>query len=59
MPHITKVTGTNYFLDWLTTGPGLILQQANTLGTPTVWSDTTDLVSTNGFTNRYYRLRRP
>ena len=47
------------------------LQQANILAMPTVWSDTTNVVSTNGFTNlvqqalasgvsnRYYRLRRP
>lgn len=61
----------NYFVSWQTIEPGLILQQATTLGTPTIWSDTTELVSTNGITNlvqqaiasgvssRYYRLRRP
>ncbi len=64
-------TDTNYFVSWLTAEPGMILQQDNTLGSPTAWSDTADLVSTNGLThlvqqtiasgvtNRYYRLRRP
>ncbi len=69
--NITKDAGTNYFVIWLTAEPGLILQQANALSTPTVWTDTSELVSTNGLTNlvqqavasgvtnRFYRLRRP
>lgn len=68
--NITR-TDTNYFVSWKTPEPGLILQQAATLATPTVWNDTTNVVSTNGITNlvqqaidsgvsnRYYRLRQP
>ena len=68
--NITRAD-TNYFVSWQTIEPGLILQQATTLATPTVWSDATNVVSTNGITNlvqqalasgvsnRYYRLRRP
>jgi hypothetical protein len=68
--NITRAD-TNYFVSWLTAEPGLILQQAATLATPTLWSDATNVVSTNGVTNlvqqalatgvsnRYYRLRRP
>ena len=68
--NITRAD-TNYFVSWITAEPGMILQQATTLGTPTVWSDTSELVSTNaltnivqqaianGVSNRYYRLRRP
>src|ERR1043165_7252828 len=48
--NITRAD-TNYFVSWQTIEPGLILQQTTTLGTPTVWSDTTGLVSTNGLTN--------
>jgi len=69
--NITKDAGTNYFVSWLTAEPGLILQQAPVIATPTLWTDVSELVSTNGFTNlvqqalatgvsnRYYRLRRP
>ena len=58
-------------LSWVTSETGLILQQTELLGTPTVWSDTTNSVSVNGLTNvvqqtigsgitnRYYRLHRP
>jgi hypothetical protein len=68
--NITRAD-TNYFVNWLTAEPGMILQQASILGTPTTWSDVPDTVSTNGVTNlvqqaiatgvshRYYRLRRP
>ncbi len=69
--NITKDAGTNYFVSWLTAEPGLMLQQASALSTPTVWIDTSELVSTSGLTNivqqgiaggvthRFYRLRRP
>ena len=69
--NITKDAGMNFFVSWITTEPGLILQQATVLGTPTVWSDTTEMVTTNGLTQlvqqaianevtqRFYRLRRP
>jgi hypothetical protein len=53
---------------WVTAETGLILQQTDQLGMPTVWSDTTNSVSINGLTNviqetmvatnRFYRLRR-
>ena len=68
--NITRAD-TNYFVSWQTIEPGLILQQATNLATPSVWSDATNVVSTNGLTNlvqqalasgvsnRYYRLRRP
>jgi hypothetical protein len=54
---------------WVAAETGLILQQTDQLGTPTVWSDTPDSVSITGLTNivqqtivttnRFYRLRRP
>ena len=54
---------------WITLETGLILQQTDLLGVPTVWNDTTNLVSvtgvtnvvqqTVGITNRFFRLGRP
>ena len=56
-------------VSWVTAETGLILQQTGLLGTPTVWSNTTDSVSINDLTNvvqqtmattnRFFRLRRP
>jgi FG-GAP repeat len=58
-------------LSWITPETGLILQQTDLLGTPTLWSDTTNSVSVNGLTNgiqativsgitnRFFPLRRP
>ncbi|NOS70600.1 MAG: hypothetical protein HOP33_11800 [Verrucomicrobia bacterium] len=56
-------------LKWVTPEAGLALQQASLLGTPTVWSNTSDSVSINGLTNvvqqttittnRFFRLHRP
>ena len=56
-------------ISWITPETGLILQQTDLLGTPTLWSNTTELVSINGQTNtvqqalvpanRFFRLRRP
>jgi hypothetical protein len=58
-------------VNWVIAQTGLILQQTDSLQTPTVGSDTTHLVSVNdltnvvqqtianGNTNRFYRLRRP
>lgn len=62
---------TNYTLGWTTDETGLILQQADLLGTPTIWSDVSESIMTDGMTNvvlqavpdgilnRFYRLRRP
>ncbi len=54
---------------WVTPEAGIGLQQAGALGSPTVWSNTTDSVSVNGLTNvvqqtivttnRFFRLHRP
>ena len=54
---------------WVTAETGLILQQTDQLGLPTMWSDTINSVSINGLTNviqqtmvttdRFYRLHRP
>jgi hypothetical protein len=56
-------------LNWVTPETGLVLQQADSLGTPTPWSDSTDVVSVTGqtnfvqqaigSTNRLFRLNRP
>jgi len=58
-------------ISWVTAESGLILQQTDLLGAPTVWNDTTNLVSVTGTTNtvqpsivnepatRFYRLNRP
>ncbi|HEY6168519.1 MAG TPA: hypothetical protein VI454_10805 [Verrucomicrobiae bacterium] len=70
-PLSLAITGTNSFISWTTAEPGLILQQADTLNGSTSWTDSSDLISTNGLTNllqqplesgvsnRFYRLRRP
>ncbi|MBI3881554.1 MAG: hypothetical protein HY301_16020 [Verrucomicrobia bacterium] len=62
---------TNFWVRWITDETSLVLQQTGPLAAPTVWSDTAEVVSTNGFTNmvlqaiptavnnRYFRLRRP
>jgi len=64
-------SGTNVLLSWIDGETGLILQETGLLGTPTVWNDTSELVSTDGLsnvvqqaiaegiTNRFFRLRRP
>jgi hypothetical protein len=58
-------------VSWVTPETGLLLQQTDLLGLPTVWSDTTNSISINGQTNtiqqtitdgnasRFYKLRRP
>ena len=56
-------------LKWVTPETGLALQQASVLGTPTVWSNSTNSVFINGLsnvvqqtlvsTNRFFRLHRP
>ena len=56
-------------ISWITPETGLILQQTDLLGTPTVWSNTTELASISGQTNtvqqalvpanRFFRLYRP
>jgi len=65
---IARNTGT-VSVSWATAETGLILQQADSLGSSVVWSDTTNSVSVIGLTNvvqqatgsahRFYRLRRP
>lgn len=62
-------TGNSVSLSWVTPETGLVLQQAGSLDSSTVWNDTTNLVSvmgqtnsmqqTIGTTNRFFRLRRP
>jgi hypothetical protein len=68
--NITRDAGTAS-ITWVTSENGLILQQADLLGTSPAWSDTTNMVLLNGMTNvvrqtiatgrssRYFRLRRP
>ncbi len=58
-------------VSWITAETGLIFQQADSIGSPVVWNDSTNSVSvvglTNvvqqtpatGATNRFFRLRRP
>ena len=69
-PSLTIARNSNTIsLRWITPETGLALQQAGELGTSTVWSNTSDLVSINGptnvvqqtmaTTNRFFRLHRP
>lgn len=67
---ITRNTG-SVSLSWVTAETGLLVQQADSLGSSVVWSDTTNSVSVMGLTNvvqqtldsaptnRFYRLHRP
>ena len=64
-------TAATVSVSWVTPETGLVLQETGLLGTPTVWNNTTNLVSvnsmtsvvqqsiTNGPTTRLYRLSRP
>lgn len=64
-------TAPGYSIHWLTSVPGLILQQADALAPPDTWIDVAESVTVQGLTNlvqqtvpaavtnRFYRLRRP